>query len=77
MDPDDEILAREAELRRAQLESDVDALDRLLDDCLLFTSFDGTIATKNDDYLCTARDDCESRAWSRLNGGCCIWATRL
>jgi ketosteroid isomerase-like protein len=49
MDTDDEILAREAELYRAQLASDVNALDRLLDDCLIFTSLDGSLATKNDD----------------------------
>ena len=46
---DDEILAREAELRQAQLTSDVEALDRLLDDALLFTNFDGTLASKADD----------------------------
>lgn len=49
MNIDDEILAKEAELQRAQLASDTEALDNLLDDCLMFTSFDGTIATKNDD----------------------------
>src|SRR5262245_61391448 len=46
MNADDEILAREAELQRAQLASDVDALNRILDDCLMFTSFDGTLVTK-------------------------------
>jgi len=46
---DDEILICETELRRAQMASDVDALDRLLDDALVFTSFDGTVATKADD----------------------------
>src|SRR5215471_13673011 len=45
----DEILACEAELRRAQLTSDVELLDHLLDDALVFTSFDGTLATKSDD----------------------------
>ncbi len=49
MSADDEILSCEAELRRAQLASDVEALDRLLDEALVFTSFDGTIATKQDD----------------------------
>ena len=49
MNRDDEILAREAELRQAQLTSDVEALDRLLDDRLMFTSFDGSLATKADD----------------------------
>ncbi len=46
---DDEILACEAELRQAQLTGDVAILDRLLDDVLVFTSFDGTLATKSDD----------------------------
>lgn len=49
MDAHNEILAREAALYRAQLASDVDALDRILDDCLMFTSFDGSLVTKNDD----------------------------
>lgn len=46
---DEEILACEAELRRAQLTSDLAVLDRLLDDLLVFTSIDGTIASKADD----------------------------
>jgi ketosteroid isomerase-like protein len=46
---DEEILACEGELRRAQLASDVAALDRLLDDALVFASFDGTLASKSDD----------------------------
>jgi ketosteroid isomerase-like protein len=49
MSPDEEILACEAELRQAQLASDVERLERLLDDVLVFTSFDGSIATKSDD----------------------------
>jgi ketosteroid isomerase-like protein len=49
MNIDDEILACEAEIRQAQLSSDVAALDRLLDDALLFTAIDGTLATKADD----------------------------
>lgn len=49
MSVDTEILHKEAELRQAQLDSDAAALDRLLDDRLIFTSFDGTIATKDDD----------------------------
>src|ERR1700744_2825104 len=49
MNTDDEILDREAELRRAQLASDVSTLDRLLDDSLMFTSLDGTGVTKSDD----------------------------
>lgn len=39
----------EAELRLAQLQSDVVALDRLIDDALLFTGPDGSLATKADD----------------------------
>jgi ketosteroid isomerase-like protein len=46
---DDEILACEAQLREAQLTADVAVLDRLLDDLLLFTNLDGTLASKNDD----------------------------
>ncbi len=46
---DDEILACEAELREAQLTGDVATLDRLLDDALLFTDIDGTLAGKSDD----------------------------
>jgi hypothetical protein len=49
MNPDDELLAREDELRRAQLASDVDALNRLLDERLLFTAIDGALVTKADD----------------------------
>jgi len=44
-----EIVDREAELRQAQLASDVGLLERLLDDALVFTNFDGTLATKDDD----------------------------
>ena len=39
----------EAQLRAAQLKSDVHALDRLIDDTLLFTGPDGSLATKADD----------------------------
>ena len=46
---DEEILACEAELLRAQLASDVAALDRLLDDVLVFATLDGTLASKSDD----------------------------
>ena len=47
--PDDPILACEADLRAAMLANDVAALDRLLDDALVFTALDGTVATKQDD----------------------------
>lgn len=46
---DSEILACEVQLRDAQLASDVEALDRILDDALVFTNFDGTLASKADD----------------------------
>lgn len=49
MSIDIEILDKEAELRQAQLDSDVAALERLIDDRLIFTSFDGTLATKDHD----------------------------
>ncbi len=49
MTTEQEILACEAELRNAQLAGDVAALDRLIDESLLFTSIDGTLATKSDD----------------------------
>ncbi len=49
MSVDDEILACEAELRQAQLNSDVAALDRLLDDQLMFTNVDGKQVGKRED----------------------------
>lgn len=42
----DPILAYEAQLRQSQLTSDVAALDRLLDDALMFTALDGTVVGK-------------------------------
>lgn len=45
----DTIQQLEAELRAAQLSGDVNALDRLIDDALLFTGPDGSLATKADD----------------------------
>ena len=47
--PHPEIVAVEANLREAQLNADVDALDRLIGDDLLFTGPDGNLATKADD----------------------------
>jgi ketosteroid isomerase-like protein len=44
--PDPEIVAVEAALRAAQLGADVDALDRLISDELLFTGPDGQLGTK-------------------------------
>jgi ketosteroid isomerase-like protein len=49
MSIDDEILACEAELQHAQLTGDAAVLDQLLDDLLVFTNIDGTIASKSDD----------------------------
>jgi ketosteroid isomerase-like protein len=49
MSIDDEILACESELRQAQLTGDVQALDRLLDDRLVFATLAGTLASKGDD----------------------------
>jgi ketosteroid isomerase-like protein len=46
---DPEIVASEAALRAAQLAADVDALDRLISDDLLFTGPDGQLATKAQD----------------------------
>lgn len=46
---DPEIVNLEAELRRAQLDADVAALDRLIADELLFTGPDGRLATKAED----------------------------
>jgi ketosteroid isomerase-like protein len=46
---DDEIVALEAALRRAQLDADVAALDVLIADELLFTGPDGQLGTKAQD----------------------------
>ena len=46
---DDPILACEAELRAAMLTNDVAALDRLIDDALMFVALDGTVVGKEDD----------------------------
>lgn len=46
---DDPILTQEAELRAAMLTNDVEALDRLLDDELVFTALDGTVVGKQAD----------------------------
>lgn len=44
-----EIEQLEAELRQAQLDGDVEALDRLIDDDLLFVGPDGALANKSAD----------------------------
>jgi ketosteroid isomerase-like protein len=46
---DPEIVACEAQIRAAQLAADVEALDRLIDDDLLFTGPDGQLGTKAQD----------------------------
>ncbi len=46
---DPEIVVLEAEIRAAQLAADVDALDRLIGEELLFTGPDGKLATKAQD----------------------------
>ena len=46
---DDPILAREAELQAAMLANDVAALDRLIDDALMFTTLEGAVIGKQDD----------------------------
>jgi ketosteroid isomerase-like protein len=46
---DAEIVALEADLRRAQLAADVGALDRLISEDLLFTAPNGALATKAQD----------------------------
>jgi hypothetical protein len=48
-DPSPEIVALESRLRLAQLNADVDELDRLIADELLFTGPDGSIGTKQQD----------------------------
>jgi ketosteroid isomerase-like protein len=46
---DDEIVALEAAIRRAQLDADVSALDALIAERLLFTGPDGGLGTKAQD----------------------------
>lgn len=46
---DSDIVALEAELRRAQLDADVATLDRLIADELLFAGPDGQLGTKAED----------------------------
>jgi ketosteroid isomerase-like protein len=47
--PDPEIVALEEQLRAAQLAADVDALDRLIAEPLLFTGPDGQLGSKAQD----------------------------
>ena len=57
----DSLLACEAALRQAQLAGDVAALDRLLDDTLMFTGPDGAVYGKADDL------DAHRQGWVRIS----------
>ena len=54
------LLACEAAIRRAQLAGDVAALDRLVDDALVFTGPDGAVYGKADDL------DAHRQGWVRI-----------
>lgn len=47
--PDPEIVAAEAQIRAAQLDADVTALERLISETVLFTGPDGQLGTKAQD----------------------------
>ena len=51
---DGEVVALEAQLRRAQLDANVAALDRLISEELLFTGPDGALASKAQDLAAHA-----------------------
>ena len=53
-DPDSEIVALESRLRVAQLDADVNTLDQLIADELLFTGPDGSLSTKAQDLAAHA-----------------------
>ena len=57
---DDSLRACEAALRQAQLAGDVAALDRLVDDALVFTGPDGAVYEKSDDL------DAHRNGWVRI-----------
>jgi ketosteroid isomerase-like protein len=59
---DAEVVALEAQLRRAQLDADVAALDRLISDELLFTGPDGALASKAQDLAAHASGAVRFRA---------------
>ena len=59
---DGEIVALEAQLRQAQLDADVEALDRLIADELLFTGPDGALGTKAQDLAAHASGAVRFRA---------------
>ena len=58
--PDDSLRAAESALRRAQLAGDAAALDRLVDDALVFTGPDGNVYGKRDDL------DAHRQGWVRI-----------
>ncbi len=49
MNDNNPILLYETQLREAQIAGDVNALDRLLDDALIFTTLEGTVVGKAHD----------------------------
>jgi len=57
---DDSLRACEAALRQAQLAGDVAALERLVDDALVFTGPDGAVYGKSDDL------DAHRQGWVRI-----------
>jgi hypothetical protein len=57
---DDALRGSELALRRAQLAGDVGALERLVDDALVFTGPDGLVYGKADDL------DAHRRGWVRI-----------
>ena len=57
---DDSLKASESALRQAQLASDVSALERLVDDALVFTGPDGLVYGKQDDL------DSHRQGWVRI-----------
>jgi ketosteroid isomerase-like protein len=58
--PDDSLRTAESALRRAQLAGDSAALERLLDDALVFTGPDGNVYGKQDDL------DAHRQGWVRI-----------
>lgn len=58
---DDALRACETALRTAQLASDIETLERLLDDALMFTGPDGAVYGKADDL------DAHQKGWVRIS----------
>lgn len=81
--PDDEIVDLERRLRRAQLDADVQALDRLISEELLFAGPDGALATKAQDLQAHASramrfvsHEPEELRVRRVGDGCAIVSLR-